>query len=202
MSGGSGGSRPVPAAEIGSYELRFDTAGGGWLLHEGMGLMAAAGYGPHLRRGAHDVLHRHTAPPTPRTDGVSDALARRAAEHGMDILALTDRDGLYGAIKHAQACADADLPGVGVNFASPTRTPTRLRPSSGPSSGSGLGPRPSSGPGSARSWSRSTGSRLAAAADRAALRTGSRCWPVRAAGPAWSAWSRPRTTRASAASRG
>ncbi|WP_157252690.1 DNA polymerase III subunit alpha [Nonomuraea typhae] len=45
-------------------------------------------------------------------------LATRAAEHGMDILALTDRDGLYGAVKHAQACADAKLRAVfGVNLA-------------------------------------------------------------------------------------
>ncbi|GAA1718491.1 DNA polymerase III subunit alpha [Nonomuraea bangladeshensis] len=46
------------------------------------------------------------------------ALAGRAAEHGMDILALTDRDGLYGAVKHVQACADAGIaPVVGVNLA-------------------------------------------------------------------------------------
>ncbi|MGW0803516.1 DNA polymerase III subunit alpha [Nonomuraea sp. NPDC002799] len=46
------------------------------------------------------------------------ALVSRAAEHGMDILALTDRDGLYGAIKHAQACAEAGIaPVLGVNLA-------------------------------------------------------------------------------------
>lgn len=46
------------------------------------------------------------------------ALVRRAAEYGMDILALTDRDGLYGAIKHAQACREANVrPVFGVNFA-------------------------------------------------------------------------------------
>jgi len=46
------------------------------------------------------------------------ALVRRATEDGMDILALTDRDGLYGAIKHAQACAEARIAAVfGVNFA-------------------------------------------------------------------------------------
>jgi error-prone DNA polymerase len=33
------------------------------------------------------------------------ALAARAAELGMPALALTDRDGLYGAVKHAVACA-------------------------------------------------------------------------------------------------
>ncbi|SEG87633.1 error-prone DNA polymerase [Nonomuraea solani] len=46
------------------------------------------------------------------------ALVNRAVEHGMDILALTDRDGLYGAIKHAQACAEAGIaPVLGVNLA-------------------------------------------------------------------------------------
>ncbi|MFG3442284.1 DNA polymerase III subunit alpha [Nonomuraea sp. NPDC047897] len=46
------------------------------------------------------------------------ALARRAADDGMDILALTDRDGLYGAVKHAQACADAGIgPVFGVDLA-------------------------------------------------------------------------------------
>jgi DNA-directed DNA polymerase III (polc) len=45
-------------------------------------------------------------------------LARRAAEHGADMLALTDRDGLYGAIKHVQACAEHGLaPIVGVDLA-------------------------------------------------------------------------------------
>jgi error-prone DNA polymerase len=37
------------------------------------------------------------------------ALATRAAELGMEALALTDRDGLYGAFKHAKACADAGI---------------------------------------------------------------------------------------------
>ncbi|GAA5055012.1 DNA polymerase III subunit alpha [Thermocatellispora tengchongensis] len=46
------------------------------------------------------------------------ALVERAAEHGMDIIALTDRDGVYGAIKHAQACLDAGLrPVVGADLA-------------------------------------------------------------------------------------
>ena len=31
----------------------------------------------------------------------------RAAEHGMDTLALTDRDGAYGVVKFAKACAAA-----------------------------------------------------------------------------------------------
>jgi error-prone DNA polymerase len=44
-------------------------------------------------------------------------LAEAAAERGMAGLALTDRDGLYGAFKHAQACAGADIaPILGVNL--------------------------------------------------------------------------------------
>ncbi|WP_250574818.1 DNA polymerase III subunit alpha [Nonomuraea sediminis] len=46
------------------------------------------------------------------------ALVARAADEGMDILALTDRDGLYGAIKFAQACHEAHIaPVYGVNLA-------------------------------------------------------------------------------------
>ena len=37
------------------------------------------------------------------------ALVARAAGLGMPALALTDRDGLYGAFKHAQACANAGI---------------------------------------------------------------------------------------------
>ncbi|MEU8268195.1 DNA polymerase III subunit alpha [Sphaerisporangium sp. NPDC049002] len=68
-------------------------------------------------------------------------LVRRAAEHEMDILALTDRDGMYGAVKHVQACADAGVrPVVGVDLA--LRSP-------GPGSSSGSGR--DSGSGSGRS---------------------------------------------------
>ncbi|GGO00368.1 DNA-directed DNA polymerase [Microbispora rosea subsp. aerata] len=60
------------------------------------------------------------------------ALVRRAAEHGMDTLALTDRDGLYGAIKHVIACHEQGVrPVVGVDLAldgaaSPPSTPDDL----------------------------------------------------------------------------
>ncbi|MFI7145654.1 DNA polymerase III subunit alpha [Nonomuraea sp. NPDC050022] len=71
------------------------------------------------------------------------ALVRRAAEDGMDILALTDRDGLYGAIKHAQACAEARIASVfGVNFA---LAGSAARPS--PRSGPGSWERAGAGPG-------------------------------------------------------
>jgi error-prone DNA polymerase len=46
------------------------------------------------------------------------ALATRAAELGMEALALTDRDGLYGAFKHVKACADAGIkPLLGADLA-------------------------------------------------------------------------------------
>ena len=46
------------------------------------------------------------------------ALAARAAGLGMSALALTDRDGLFGAFKHVRACADAGLkPVLGADLA-------------------------------------------------------------------------------------
>jgi error-prone DNA polymerase len=45
-------------------------------------------------------------------------LVARAAEHGMSALALTDRDGLYGAVKFALACRSAGIrPVFGVDLA-------------------------------------------------------------------------------------
>ena len=45
-------------------------------------------------------------------------LVARAAELGMPALALTDRDGLYGAFKHVKACADAGIkPLLGADLA-------------------------------------------------------------------------------------
>ncbi len=47
-----------------------------------------------------------------------EALVARAAEHGQDVLALTDRDGLYGAVKFAKACITAGVrPVFGVDLA-------------------------------------------------------------------------------------
>ncbi|WP_422631818.1 PHP domain-containing protein [Pseudokineococcus basanitobsidens] len=46
------------------------------------------------------------------------ALVTRAAELDLDTLALTDRDGLYGAVKHVTACSEAGLaPVLGVDLA-------------------------------------------------------------------------------------
>ncbi|GER22215.1 DNA-directed DNA polymerase [Zafaria cholistanensis] len=45
-------------------------------------------------------------------------LVRRAAADGADALALTDRDGLYGAVKHLKACRDHGIdPILGVDLA-------------------------------------------------------------------------------------
>lgn len=47
-----------------------------------------------------------------------EALVERATEHGMHALALTDRDGLYGAVKHARACLKAGIsPILGADLA-------------------------------------------------------------------------------------
>jgi error-prone DNA polymerase len=52
------------------------------------------------------------------------ALVARAAELGMPALALTDRDGLYGAFKHAQACANAGIrPLLGADLALAANVP-------------------------------------------------------------------------------
>ncbi|MCD0484825.1 DNA polymerase III subunit alpha [Streptacidiphilus sp. ASG 303] len=51
-------------------------------------------------------------------------LARRAAERGLEALALTDRDTLAGAVKHAKACAEAGVrPLFGVDLALAPDTP-------------------------------------------------------------------------------
>src|ERR1700748_236255 len=51
-------------------------------------------------------VHLHVASGYSRQYGASHphVLAERAAEYDMDTLALTDRDGTYGAVKHALAC--------------------------------------------------------------------------------------------------
>ena len=61
-------------------------------------------------------------------------LVAKAAEHGMDALALTDRDGLYGAVRFAKACLRhgvAPIYGVDLAWAPPgyreQRTPTAAR---------------------------------------------------------------------------
>src|SRR3954452_18390022 len=51
-------------------------------------------------------------------------LGERAAEQEMDTLALTDRDGTYGAVKHALACRSAGIrPVLGVDLAVAPQAP-------------------------------------------------------------------------------
>ena len=69
---------------------------------------------------AADFVHLHVASAYSLRYGVASpaALVARAAQHGMRALALTDRDGLYGAIKHAVACQAAGVaPILGVDLA-------------------------------------------------------------------------------------
>ena len=55
-------------------------------------------------------------------------LVERAAEQEMDTLALTDRDGTYGAVKFAKACRRAGIrPVLGVNLAYRSSTSLRTR---------------------------------------------------------------------------
>ena len=84
-------------------------------------------------------VHLHVASGYSLRHGASHpaALVQRAAEHGMDTLALTDRDGAYGAVKFAQACQRAGVrPVFGVDLA--------VRPLTGGGPGA---PRPGSTPG-------------------------------------------------------
>jgi error-prone DNA polymerase len=65
-------------------------------------------------------VHLHVASGYSLRHGASHprVLVERAAEHGMDSLALTDRDGAYGVVKFAKACGDAGVrPVFGVDLA-------------------------------------------------------------------------------------
>ncbi|WP_230421227.1 DNA polymerase III subunit alpha [Actinomadura soli] len=59
-------------------------------------------------------MHIHVASCYSLRYGVAPpaALAERAASLGMQTLALTDRDGLYGAVRHVRSCADAGIGAV------------------------------------------------------------------------------------------
>ncbi|HNN48702.1 MAG TPA: PHP domain-containing protein, partial [Marmoricola sp.] len=64
--------------------------------------------------------HLHVASSYSLRFGAShpDALVERAAEHGMDSLALTDRDGVYGAVRFVNACQRAGIsPILGADLA-------------------------------------------------------------------------------------
>ena len=95
--------------------------------------------------GPDPFVHLHVASGYSLRHGASSprALVERAAEHGMDTLALTDRDGAYGVVKFAKACAAAGVrPVFGVDLAV---APVLLDPSGGRA---GAGSRSRSGAGS------------------------------------------------------
>lgn len=78
--------------------------------------------------------HLHVASGWSLRHGAShpEALVERAAELGMDTLALTDRDGVYGAVKFAKAgLVNGVRPILGVDLAidsaTSTQRETRLR---------------------------------------------------------------------------
>lgn len=63
-------------------------------------------------------LHVHSGYSAHFGVSMPEALAERAAERGMGVLALTDRDGLYGAVKHVRACERAGItPILGADLA-------------------------------------------------------------------------------------
>ncbi|MDQ1727310.1 MAG: error-prone polymerase, partial [Frankiaceae bacterium] len=75
-------------------------------------------------------VHLHVASGYSRRHGAAhpDALVARAAEHGMDTLALTDRDGVYGAVRFVTACVTAGInPVLGVDLAIGPDEPPQVR---------------------------------------------------------------------------
>ncbi len=63
-------------------------------------------------------------------------LVERAAEHEMDTLALTDRDGVYGAVRFVKACMQARIrPVLGVDLAVASTLPARAQKTRTPARG-------------------------------------------------------------------
>ena len=82
-------------------------------------------------------VHLHVASGYSLQYGASHphVLVERAAEQEMDTLALTDRDGTYGAVKFAKACLRAGIrPVLGVDLAYEPSDPDPRRSSSSPRS--------------------------------------------------------------------
>jgi len=68
-------------------------------------------------------------------------LVERASDHGMDVLALTDRDGVYGAVRFVKACQSAGVrPVLGVDLAVRSSVTSPLGPRVGSAPASPLGP--------------------------------------------------------------
>jgi len=81
-------------------------------------------------------VHLHVASGYSLQYGASHphALVERAVEQEMDTLALTDRDGAYGAVKFARACLQAGVrPVLGVDLAvTPLHAWSGASPATGP----------------------------------------------------------------------
>ncbi|XRQ12443.1 DNA polymerase III subunit alpha [Actinomadura welshii] len=86
-------------------------------------------------------MHLHVASGYSLRYGVAtpDALVHRAADLGMETLALTDRDGLYGAVRHVLACRDA---GIGAVVGADLRVVPEQGPEQGPERRAGGRSRP------------------------------------------------------------
>ncbi|MGW4278204.1 PHP domain-containing protein, partial [Streptomyces seoulensis] len=79
---------------------------------------------PHLRTVSGFSLRHGASHP--------ERLAERAAERGMDALALTDRDTLAGTVRFAKACAAAGVrPLFGAELAVAAPAPAPVRPAPG-----------------------------------------------------------------------
>ena len=79
-------------------------------------------------------VHLHVASGYSMRHGASApaVLVERAAEHGMDTLALTDRDGAYGAVKFVTACMRHGIrPILGVDLAVGVAPPKAKTPARG-----------------------------------------------------------------------
>ncbi|MEY4348628.1 MAG: hypothetical protein RIS43_1047, partial [Actinomycetota bacterium] len=82
----------------------------------------------------HPFTHLHVASGYSLRYGASfpEALVERAAEHGMTMMALTDRDGLYGAVRFVNACVEAGIaPIVGVDLETVDEEVSRHNPAFG-----------------------------------------------------------------------
>jgi error-prone DNA polymerase len=94
-------------------------------------------------------VHLHVASGYSLRHGASHprALVQRAADHGMDTLALTDRDGTYGAVKFALACQAAGVrPVFGVDLAvAPVQLAADRWDTGGRSTGAGASAGPGAG---------------------------------------------------------
>ena len=157
--------------------------------------------------------HLHVASGFSMRYGASmpEHLVERAAEHGQGALALTDRDGLYGAVRFATACGHAGIaPVLGVDLAVEPLVPARRTPVTRASGADGgrVGRVPTAGR-MPVARVRDRAPRCAGAPSSTPGARGSPCWPgVEAAapppgsaGPPCAAWSPRPTCAASVACR-